>query len=504
MAKGSLLDRLRSASSRTGGAKPERVSPYEVIGAMGTAVYSGYVQDNEASSALKGTKRYQTYSDMLANTSIVAAGVRYFLNLAAKSRWSMVPSTKEGVNEDEAARIALLCQELLFEDPKTSWGRVVRRAAMYRFYGFSVQEWTAKKRDDGVITMADIRPRPQKTIQRWDVDQNGDVLGILQCSPQDGREIYLPRGKCLYLVDDTLSDSPEGLGIFRHLAGPAKRLERYEQLEGVGFETDLRGIPVGRGPFTQLAQMVKSGEITGADRERIEGPLREFMENHIKGPKLGMMLDSMPYLTQDDKASPSAQKQWDLELLKAGSTGQEAVAEAINRVNREMARILGVEQLLLGEGAAGSHALSKDKTQSFFMLVNGTLAELTEGVKSDLLTPIFMLNGWDMALMPTPSVEAVSYQDVEIITAALKDLATAGATLDMRDPAVGEIRDLLGISRTPQDLLDEIEEDMMLQREAQENSMEAERAKAGLPAGSKKPSRDDKSTDDNSRDGGQN
>jgi len=498
MAKPSIMDRLRRIG---GGGQSTRVSPYEVLGAMGTAVYGGYVQDPEGSSALKGYRRYQTYSDMLANTSIVAAGVRYFLNLTAKSRWSMVPSTKEGVNEDEAARIALLCEELLFDDPKTPWHRVIRRAAMYRFYGFSIQEWTAKKRDDGIITMADIRPRPQKTIERWDIDQNGDVAGVMQRSPQDSREIYLPRGKLLYVVDDTLSDSPEGLGIFRHLAAPAKRLERYEQLEGVGFETDLRGIPLGRGPFTQLAQMVKDGSITEADRLRIEEPLRDFMENHIKGPKLGMMLDSMPYLTQDDKASPSAQKQWDLELLKAGSTGQEAVAEAINRVNREMARVLGVEQLLLGESSTGSHALSKDKTQSFFMLVNGTLNELTEAVKTDLLTVLFQLNGWDMALMPTPSCEAVSYQDVEIIAGVLRDMATAGATLDMRDPAVGEIRDLLGVSRTPQDLLDEIEEDAMLQREAQEASMEAERAKAGLP-GRNKP-KEDKATDPDSRDGGQ-
>jgi len=499
----SILDRLRgAASSRATGSKPNRVTPYEVIGAMGTAVYGGWVQDSEGSSALKGSRRYQTYSDMLANTSIVGAGVRYFLNLTASSRWSMQPATGEDVNEDEAHEMAELCEQLLFSDPKTPWHRVIRRAAMYRFYGFSVQEWTAKKRDDGVITMADIRPRPQKTIERWDVDENGDVLGILQRSPQDSREIYLPRGKCLYVVDDTLSDSPEGLGIFRHLAGPAKRLERYEQLEGVGFETDLRGIPVGRGPFTQLAQMVKDGSISAADRERIEGPLREFVENHIKGPKLGMMLDSMPYLTQDDKASPSAQKQWDLELLKAGSTGQAEVAEAINRVNREMARVLGVEQLLLGESSTGSHALSKDKTQSFFMLVNGTLKELCEAVGDDLLTPLFMLNGWDRKLKPKPSVEAVSYQDVEVITAALKDLATAGATLDMRDPAVGEIRDLLGISRTPQDLLDEIEEDMMLQRDAQQASMDATRAKAGLDP--KAPgSKEDKSTDADERDGGQ-
>ena len=119
---------------------------------------------------------------------------------------------------------------------------------MYRFYGFSIQEWTARRRDDGFLTFADIAPRSQRTIERWDVDEAGQVLGALQRSPQTQEEIYLPREKLLYIVDDTLNDSPEGLGLFRHLVAPSRRLKRYEQLEGFGFETDLRGIPIGRSP----------------------------------------------------------------------------------------------------------------------------------------------------------------------------------------------------------------------------------------------------------------
>ena len=94
----------------------------------------------------------------------------------------------------------------------------------------------------------------------------------------------------MYLVDDSLNDSPEGLGLFRHLVDPNKRLKRYEQLEGYGFETDLRGIPVGRAPFSALAQMVTSGEITDEDRAKIEEPMREFIRSHIKNPALGILL----------------------------------------------------------------------------------------------------------------------------------------------------------------------------------------------------------------------
>lgn len=429
-----------------------RASPTETLGTMGTAVYGGYPESPEDNVDLRGDLRWKTYSEILANVSIVAAGVRYFLNLAASARWSMEPS-----EADTDGRWAEMAEQILLDDPRTPWHRVVRRACMMRFYGFSVQEWTARRRDDGVLTFADIAPRAQKTIERWDVDVLGDVLGVLQRSPQTQEEIYLPRQKLLYVVDDTLSDSPEGLGLFRHLAAPAKRLRRYEQLEGVGFETDLRGVPVGYGPFTKLAEMVKSGRITKKDREQLEKPVRDFVQNHIRNPHTGLLFDSQPYESQDEAQRPSSMRQWSLELLKAPANSLPENADAINRVNREMARILGVEQLLLGEGSAASRSLSHDKTQSFFLLVDGTLRELEEAVKDDLVRTAWQLNGWPEEMMPKPSHEAVRFRDVEEIAGALRDMATAGAVLDPRDPAVGEVRDLLGLSRPDPELMNDLD-----------------------------------------------
>jgi hypothetical protein len=273
---------------------------------------------------------------------------------------------------------------------------------------------------------------------------------LVQRSPQTLNEIYIPRSKVLYAVDDTLSDSPEGLGLFRHLVKPAKRLWRYEQLEGFGFETDLRGMPVGYGPFTKLAQMVTAGEITEAQRQQIEKPMRDFIKNHIKNPKLGMLLDSQPYESDDEAATPSGVPQWKLELLTANGGSLEPLAAAITRTSKEIARILGVEQLLLGEGSTGSLALSRDKTQSLFLTVDGTLDELVNTVEADLLWTLWQLNGWDPELMPDIGREAIRYQDVEQIAATLANMAQAGAVLAPDDPAINDVRDLLGLS--PADL----------------------------------------------------
>lgn len=419
-----------------------RVSPTQTAGVRGVRILGGVIDEDELNKDLTGERRYKTYADLLANTSIVAAGTRYFLNLIAKASWKFEPS-----EDDTSREFADRVEKMLTQDPITPWHRIVRRAAMYRFYGFSLQEWTVKRDDDGALTFKDIAPRPQITIERWDVNDEGLVEGVLQRNPNTQREIFLPRQKIVYLVDDTLSDSPEGLGIFRHLAQSGQHLKRYEQLEGFGFETDLRGIPIARGPFTELARMVEAGDITQEERVKIELPMRTFIEKHVKTPTLGLLLDSITYSAQDDASTPSQVKQWDVELMKGGSTTQEQIAATIGRINHEMARVLGTEGLLLGADKTGSLALSKDKSNSLFLIVDGSLLEIGEQFEADLINPLFRLNGWPDEMKPKMAHESVQFKDIEQIAAALRDMATAGAMLDVNDPAISAVRDLLGLPR---------------------------------------------------------
>ena len=420
----------------------QRAKPTETVGVPGVAIYAGYIQHDEGIGLASHDARYRTYKEILRDTSIVAAGVRYSLNLIAKPEWSFTPA-----EDDLDGEYAELAEAMLTDDPATPWPRVVRRAALYRFYGFSVQEWTARRRSDGRLTFADIEQRSQSTIERWDVDETGHVAGAIQDSPQNQRELYLPREKLLYVVDDTLNDSPEGLGLFHHLVEPAKRLERYELLEGYAFETDLRGIPVARMPLAELNRMLADGEISREERKALERPLRQFIEQHIRDPKLGLLLDSMTYQSQDESLQPTNVRMWDMELLKGTSASFAENAAAIERLNREIARILGVEQLLLGSDSAGSFALSRDKTQALLLSMDAAQVEIRAAVKHDLLRTLWRLNGFPPEVMPEIATESVRFTDVQEIAATLRDMATAGATLDEDDPVVGDVRDLLGVSR---------------------------------------------------------
>jgi hypothetical protein len=416
-----------------------RVPPMKVGGSGGTAVWGGVVQEREKESALIGTEKYRTFSDLLANVSIVGASVRYFLNLVAKPTWKMIPPEDGG---SEAEEIAELIEEFL-QDMNTPWHRVVRRAGMFKFHGYSIQEWTAKRRDDGKIGFLDVEARPQATIERWDVDENSNVVGVAQRSPQTSELLYIPRQKLAYLVDDSLSDSPEGLGLF----------------------------PVARAPLAALQEEVDAGRMTQEDATAVVKPLRDFIEKHIKNPELGLLLDSKTYESSDERQAPSGTPQWAVDLMRGDGTGgtTESISSSIERITRELARIMGTEFLLLGGDGKGSLALSRDKTQGFALLVDSALVEVAQAYKQDLIGPLFMLNGWDDKLKPTPKTEQIQYRDIEQITGALVDLAQAGATLAPDDEAINEVRDLLGLSHAE---MRSMLEDAELQRKATVTSFE--------------------------------
>lgn len=424
------------------GVKPEPVKPMRNMGVPGFQVVGGYVNTpEERNPRLIGEQKYITASDILANVSIVAAGTHYFLNLVSSPEWKIEPADDSA----EAKALAEFAEECMY-NMEQSWHKIIRRTAMFRFYGFGIQEWTAKRRDDGRTGFARIKARPQHTIQQWDIDENGEVRGVVQFSPLTFQPIYIPRGKLIYLVDDALTDSPEGFGLVRHLAEPADRYTEYKRIEGSGFERDFRGVPIGYAPLADIQNAVDAGQISAAQAETMKNGLAQFVAMRAKTTNTGLLLDSSTYASATDTGStPSSVKRWGIELLTGSAQGIEAVGAAIEREMFDMALILGCEGLLIGKDS-GSRALSADKSRNLYLNVNSCAKDIGEAFDKDFFGPLWKLNGFDEKLKPSLQPEDVSFKSVEEITMALKDMAAAGAILSPTDPVINDVRTLLGVS----------------------------------------------------------
>lgn len=421
--------------------------PLEEQGAHGTAIYGGSIQVKDRHSSWIGPEKYRTAAEIVTNISVVAAGVHYFLNLIAHPRWFAQPNSRER-HSHEAKEAADFVNEVM-DEMYNPWSSIVRHAAMYRFHGFSLLEWIAKKRDDGFFGLENIEVRPQHTVELWAVDDHGHVFGVFQRNPQTQELLGLPREKLLYIVEDAITDSPEGLGVFRHLAEPYARLKRFQELEIRGYERDLRGIPIGRAPISFINQAVADGAITKEEATKLVQTITDIIQMQVKESNTGILLDSARY-TSTTQGGPaiSAEKMWDLELLSGSTGGLQEIANAIERIQREIARIIGVEHLLLGD-QGGSRAVAQDKSRNVYLIASSVLRLIVACVQRDVIRPLWKLNGLDPRIMPKLMAEDIAPRDALEVTTALARMAQAGAVLTPDDPAINDVRDLLGITRSP-------------------------------------------------------
>lgn len=426
-------------------AVPEAPVVEDRQGTGGTVSYGGFLQSKEASPDLQGEAKYTTFDNVILNSTVAAAAVRYYHALITGVGWSLKPG--DGAN---AQKYAERIDKMIKTEMRAPWNQSIGRLGHYKWVGFAVLEWIAEMLPDGFVGLTSLENRPQATIQRWDLEpQSGHVLGFIQRDPQDGKEYYLPRWKSVYLADQSITNSPEGVGMLRHVVETDRQRKRLEQLEGWLYETDLRGVPIGRAPIGVLDDLVRRNVISEEDKKAKLKGLSDFIQNHIKNPQLGIILDSLPYMDQGQAKQPSSVHQWGLEIAHAGASGFAEIGQAIERKNREIARALGFEHIMLGGDGKGSNAQHTDKTANVREMMNATLATMAWQLDQDLIVPIFEMNGWDVQQRPSLQPDALQLRSVQEVVDALEGMARSGAVIMPNDEVVNQIRDMLHLVRAP-------------------------------------------------------
>lgn len=446
---------LSPTSSGVGGFTPSVTPPPETkpAGGDGVTIIGGFVTSRERSPALAGAQKWITYDNQLLNVAIVAAAVNIWTQLAGSAKWTVEPNKRGGKDAQRAAD--LVTQGLLEAQLGTPWRQVVRRQVMKKFRGFAMHEVILRRNSDGMVAVGDIQERPQWTIWRWNrPDPQASWIGVEQMTQAaDGRSWYIPRERLFYSVENTLSASPEGVGLLRQTAESTRVLDAYLRYEGIGLQTDLRGIPSAKAPLQDLVNAARTaGKKTDAEiRSYVQNAtadLVNFLANHNKDERQGILLDSASF--KDNQGNPTGTPQWGFELVSGSSTSLGDVGAAIGRVTRDIARVMCAEWLLLGgEDSGGAYSMHEDKTAMFGLCVNSALDDVADDATRDIATRLVAMNGLDPEtctpkMVPEPIATGA-------VVAACQALATmAQAALDPRDKAINVLRGRLNLPPAPE------------------------------------------------------
>ncbi len=395
----------------------------------GVIAYAGYIQTGERNSKLSGTRLYLEYANAYQHPVVaIALLLRWALLVGVK--WSLTPNSSGG---DAAQRgVDVVEHGLLKARLAKPWNKIVAKAANEAYFeGFSLHAYGMGRRPDGLVAFTELEHRPPHTIEQWWRERGdmGPFVSVTQRT-QSGQTATFDIDQCLYLVNDAIGDSPAGTGVLRLVLERLRRVGKYEGLEGREMFTNMGGTPVGRAPIEEIA----AGAPGDADAKQAEvlsatQTLRDVIGERVKTPEEQpyLLLDSATYRGSNTDTISGAKK-WDLEVVKGEVSGLPDIDRVITRETLNIARVLGVEFVLVGGGdIAGTFGMHESKVDMFADTLTAWLSDIARSAEQQLGRKLCVMNGLDPdEACPTFVPSPIKRADVLKAVQALSQLNMAG------------------------------------------------------------------------------
>ena len=422
-------------------AKPSSTDFMEV-GSAGLHQNGGIVADDFLRQ-LQGKQKYANFREMADNDPVVGGYLNGIEMIVRSVDWSVKPADE---NDERAVAEAEFVSGCL-TDMSTTWDDTLASILTFLVYGFSYHEIvykyrkgytndpkTQSKYSDGRIGWRKLPIRSQDTVQKWEFDKNGGIQGMWQLDPNapDKGLVYLPIDKCLLFRTTTKLNNPEGRSILRNAFVPWYYKRRIQEIEAIGIERDLAGMPVAYVPPQLL-----SNNATSEERSALEA-IKQIVRNIKRDEQEGIVF---PLAYDPDTKLPA----YDLKLLSTGGRRQFDTNEIVTRYDQRIAMTVLADFMLLGHEGVGTQALSVSKIELFLTSLTAYLSQISETFNQYAIPRLMRLNGVSEELSPYLTYSPPKNIDLDGIAKYITALAQAGAPLFPDQDLENYLRGLAGL-----------------------------------------------------------
>lgn len=415
---GSLVQRVPHTVRKAG----QRVDTSE-IGTSGLRQYGGFVTE-EWLRQLSGSRRAWAYREMMDNDPVVGAILFAIRMLAQNASWGV----KEGGSAQDAEFI-----ESVMGDMSHTWGDFISEALSMLPYGWAFCETVYKRRlgqrsagtgdtqapasskfTDGKVGWRKLPIRAQETLFKWDFDDNAGLRAMEQLD-YHGRHNTIPIEKALLFRASVSRNNPEGKSILRTAYVPWFRLKNIQEIEAIGIERDLAGLPVATPP--------ESVDIFAKQNAQLLERAQELVTTIRRDEDEGVVM-------------PAG---WTLTLLSSGGSRQISTDAIVRRYEQRIASSVLADFILVGQDAVGSYAMVDVKADLFGVALD-TILDLVCDVLNRYGVPrLLALNGMDISDPPEITHGSTGRINLEKVGSFLNQMALAGAPIPWSEELIKEL-----------------------------------------------------------------
>jgi len=359
-------------------------SDYKNLGTSGLDRQGGRIYE-EPLAALSGFRWRKVVREMSEQDAIIGAILFAVEMMLRQVEWTVEPfSDAETISPDDQER-ADFVDDCLY-DMSNTWDDTLAEILTMLPWGFAPLEVTMKRRADRRIGWAGWGIRAQDTVDEWAWDDKDNLIGLWQLAPPAYARVFIPLDKCLLFRTTSRKDSPEGRSILRSAYRSWYMKKNIENIEGVGIERDLAGLPVAYVPPNILSSNAT------ADETAMLSSIKDIVTNIRRDEQEGVVWP----LAFDEHGN----KLFDLALLSTGGTRAFDTDKIISRYDQRIAMTVLADFILLGHEKVGSFSLSSDKTNLFGTALAAWLDSIAETVNRFAIPKLMKLNGWPIDRLP--------------------------------------------------------------------------------------------------------
>lgn len=398
--------------------------PFVEFGATGLKQFSGYVRE-EWLRDLQGWRGIRVLREMRDNDAVIGAIFFAIEMLLRGVTFNVEPV--DTANGDDVGAADFVNSAIA--DMEHDWPSFLAEVLIFLQYGWSVFELVYKMRrgpgddprynsayTDGMWGWRKFAGRAQETLLHWEFDESGDPTAMVQLLPTGGPLLRVPLVKCLHFRTTPIKNNPEGRSILRNAYTSHYMKKRILELEAIGIERDLTGLPIA---WVPPRLMNKNAD--PADKEQFAA-FKSMVRDTVRNEQEGFVIP-LAY----DKAG---NKIFDFTLLSTGGRRQFDTTQIVDRYDHRITATVLADFIVLGQAGrsgVGSFAQSKNKTDMFGIAVINYLDLITGEFNRKAIPDLLKLNGLPGACKMTHG--DIARTDLEELGQFIFQTAQAGALI---------------------------------------------------------------------------
>lgn len=393
---------------------------FSELGTSGLRRAGGWITE-EFLVNLRGTRGLRVYREMADNDPVIGAILYAIEKVIVRLEWRVDPAeeTPEAVEAKEFVESCLY-------DMSESWDSTLSSISSMLVYGFSYHEIIYKIRggdsndgkrnskfNDGKIGWRKFPIRSQESLNNWLLDNDGGIQGMVQMDPAGGGMRTIPIDKSLLFRTTTNKNNPEGRSLLRNAYRSWWFKRRIEEIEAIGIERDLAGLPVAYMPPEYLSSDANAAQTS------VRNTITDIVQNIKRNEQEGVIFPQM----FDDNGN----RMFELSLLSSGGNRQFDTDKVISRYDQRIAMTVLSDFILLGHERVGSFALGTSKMDLWTMSVDAIANSIAETFNQYAIPRLLKYNGMNPQLAPHLSYGDVASVDLTEVADFVQKLTASGA-----------------------------------------------------------------------------